>query len=86
VQVINIVVLGTASGMGGFFTNGLNGVINGTSTSIGSVATLDSASASVNLHHMKVILSILKNYPSNFHWLIHTKRTHGVMCNVSGTL
>ena len=39
--MINIAVLGSASGKGGFFPQGLNGAINGTSASIGSVASLD---------------------------------------------
>ena len=50
IQVINIAVLATSSGMGGFLPNGLNGVINGTSASIGSVATLNSARENSYLH------------------------------------
>lgn len=42
-QVINIAVLGNSTGIGGFFPSGLNGVINGTMASIGSVASLDMA-------------------------------------------
>ena len=40
-QVINIVALRSANGAGGFFPEGLNGAINGTSRSIGSVAYLN---------------------------------------------
>ena len=50
IQVINIAVLATSSGMGGFLPNGLNGVINGTSASIGSVAALDSTRENSYLH------------------------------------
>lgn len=42
-QVINIAVLTNTTGAGGFFPAGLNGVINGTTDSVGSVATADDA-------------------------------------------
>ena len=44
-QVINIAILANATGMGGFFPAGLNGVINGTKSSIGSVVNLNAAAA-----------------------------------------
>lgn len=44
-QVINIAVLANATGYGGFFPSGLNGAINGTMGSVGSVASLDMAAS-----------------------------------------